>query len=103
MNYRESCGDNMPNDRFGFIRLLKKGLHFGKMIIAYPPYDVLFQCLLPAFIAPAIASARQLFQPGLHLCFGLFGNLTHSQMPCMKFLFVRPDVCRRLPSDFTSR
>ena len=24
-------------------------------------------------------------------------------MPCMKFLFVRPDVCRRLPSDSTSR
>ena len=24
-------------------------------------------------------------------------------MPCMKFLFVRPDVCRRLPSDSNSR
>ena len=24
-------------------------------------------------------------------------------MPCMKFLFVRSDVCRQLPSDFTSR
>ena len=30
-------------------------------------------------------------------------NLTHGHMPCMKFLFVRPDVCRRLPSDSTSR
>ena len=26
-------------------------------------------------------------------------NLTHGHMPCMKFLFVRPDVCRQLPSD----
>ena len=24
-------------------------------------------------------------------------------MPCMKFLFVRSDVCRQLPSDSTSR
>ena len=24
-------------------------------------------------------------------------------MPCMKFLFVRSDVCRQLPSDFTLR
>ena len=24
-------------------------------------------------------------------------------MPCMKFLFVRSDICRRLPSDSTSR
>ena len=30
-------------------------------------------------------------------------NLIHGHMPCMKFLFVRPDVCRRLPSDSTSR
>ena len=33
----------------------------------------------------------------------LNGNLTHGHMPCMKFPFVRPDVCRRLPSDSTSR
>ena len=30
-------------------------------------------------------------------------NLTHSQMPYMKFLSVRSDICRRLPSDSTSR
>ncbi|MBD8970015.1 MAG: hypothetical protein EGR93_00240 [Prevotella sp.] len=23
----------------------------------------------------------------------MFGNLTHYQIPCMKFLFVRSDVC----------
>ena len=33
----------------------------------------------------------------------MYSNLTHGHMPCMKFLFVRPDVCRRLPSDSTSR
>ena len=25
--------------------------------------------------------------------FDLFGNLTHYQIPCMKFLFIRSDVC----------
>ena len=33
-------------------------------------------------------------------------NLTHffgHYLPCMKFLFVRSDVCRQLPSDFTSQ
>ena len=33
----------------------------------------------------------------------MFGNLIHGLMPCMKFLSVGPDVCRRLPSDSTSR
>ena len=27
----------------------------------------------------------------------------YDQMPYMKFLFVRSDICRQLPSDFTSR
>ena len=30
-------------------------------------------------------------------------NLIHGQMPCMKFLCVRSDVCRQLLSDSTSR
>ena len=30
-------------------------------------------------------------------------NLTHGYMPYMKFLFVRPDVCRQLLSDSNSR
>ena len=29
--------------------------------------------------------------------------ITHGHMPCMKSLFVRPDVCRWLPSDSTSQ
>ncbi|MBD9161885.1 MAG: hypothetical protein EGP67_11340 [Bacteroidales bacterium] len=35
--------------------------------------------------------------------FDLFGNLIHGHMPYMKFLFVRSDICRQLPSDSTSR
>ncbi|WP_296258024.1 hypothetical protein, partial [uncultured Phocaeicola sp.] len=35
--------------------------------------------------------------------FGLGYNLTHGFMPYMKFLFVRPDVCRQLLSDSTSQ
>ena len=35
--------------------------------------------------------------------FDLSCNLIHNQMPYMKFLSVRSDVCRRLLSDFTSR
>ena len=35
--------------------------------------------------------------------FDLRCNLIHGQKPCMKFLFVRSNVCRRLSSDFTSR
>ena len=35
--------------------------------------------------------------------FDLFGNLIHGHMPYMKFLYVRPDVCRLLLSDSTSQ
>jgi len=35
--------------------------------------------------------------------FSLFGNLIHYELPYMWFLFVRPEVCLPLPSDFTSR
>ena len=31
------------------------------------------------------------------------GNSSISSMPCMQFLFVRPRLCRGLPSDSTSR
>ena len=31
--------------------------------------------------------------------FDLCGSIIHTLMAYMKFLFVRPDVCRRLPSD----
>ena len=31
------------------------------------------------------------------------GNSSVSSMPCMQFLFVRPRLCRGLPSDSTSR
>ena len=48
-----------------------------------------------------IKNARSLFISAR--IFDLFSNLTHGDMPYMKFLFVRSDVCRQLPSDFTSR
>ena len=35
--------------------------------------------------------------------FDLCGNLIHGQMPYMKFLYVRSDVCRQLLSDSTSQ
>ena len=35
--------------------------------------------------------------------FCLFCNIVHTNPPYMKFLFVRPNVCRLLPSDSTSR
>ena len=41
--------------------------------------------------------------PNSYWDFDLFGNLIHGQMPYMKFLFVRSDICRQLPSDSTSR
>ena len=37
------------------------------------------------------------------LDFNLLCNLIHALKPCIKFLYVRPDVCLRLPSDSVSR
>ena len=37
------------------------------------------------------------------LDFVLFGKLVRSKVPYMQFLFVRPRLCRGLPSDSTSR
>ena len=50
-----------------------------------------------AIVKSSCAAFRQLWD------FDLFCNLIHGHMPCMKFLFVRSDVCRQLPSDSTSR
>lgn len=35
--------------------------------------------------------------------FCLFGNITHTTLPYMQFLFVGSNVCRLLPSDSISR
>jgi|SRR5664279_3741956 len=34
--------------------------------------------------------------------FCLFSNITHLSTPCIRFLFVSPNVCRQLPSDSQS-
>jgi len=37
------------------------------------------------------------------LGFSFYRSLTLCSRPSMRFLFVRPELCLRLPSDFTSR